>query len=77
MLQQSLPIVGSTVKVCVTCIVSAAEFYVHIPEIAARMMTDSLGTLKQKMNADNMVEQYRSFGGIPGLLNITPCLKYT
>lgn len=70
MLQQPLPIVGSTIKVCVTCIVNAAEFYVHIPEIAARTMSDSLGRFKQRMNADNMVEQYRPFGGIPGLLNI-------
>ncbi|XP_055305143.1 uncharacterized protein LOC129569919 [Sitodiplosis mosellana] len=67
LLDQSLPMVGATVKVCVTCIVSAAELYVHIPEIAARTMSDSLDRFKQKINAENMVEQYRPFVGLPDL----------
>lgn len=62
--------IGSTVKVGVTCIVSAVEFFVHIPEIAARMMCDSLARFKQKINAENMVDQYRPFVGVPGVLEI-------
>lgn len=61
--------VGSTVKVCVTCIVSAVEFFVHIPEVAVHSMSDSLQRFKEKMNAENMVEKYKRFVGIPGGLN--------
>lgn len=66
LLAQTLPMVHSTVKVCVTSIASAVEFYVYIPEIAARTMSDSLESFKQKLNAENMVEQYRPFVGLPG-----------
>ena len=59
--------VHSTVKVCVTSIASAVEFYVFIPEIAARMLYDSIESFKQKLNAENMVEQYRPFVGLPGM----------
>lgn len=62
-----VPMIGSTVKVCITCIVSVEEFYVHIPEMSARSSCGSLEELKRKINAINMVNKYQPFVGMPGV----------
>lgn len=54
-----VPVIGSTVKVCVTCIV---------PETSARFGAGSLIDLKKEMNADEMVKQYKPFVGLPSEL---------
>lgn len=53
------PLVGSTYKVCVTCIRSADDFFVHIPEISAQFNPPSLLGLKNQMNVPDMVKQYK------------------
>lgn len=62
-----LPLVGSTVKVCVTCVLSPDEFYAHIPEIFVFFGFGSIKDLKASLNADNMIKQYEPFVGIPGV----------
>lgn len=63
------PLVGSTVKICITCIKSPDEFYANIPEISARNMCGSLNVLKEKINEIDLVKQYTPFIGVPGISN--------
>lgn len=73
-----VPIVGSTVKVCVTSITSVEEFHVHIPEISARFGAGSLEDLKKAMNAADMVKQYKPFVGMPSEYMLASCFnKYS
>lgn len=60
-----VPLVGSTVKVCVTSIVDVDEFYVHIPEISARYHPGSLEELKNEINDPEIVKQFKTFVGVP------------
>lgn len=60
------PAVGTMVKICITCIKSADEFYANIPEISARNMCDSLKDFKQKINDSTIVKEYKAFVGVPG-----------
>lgn len=53
------PMVGSTVKVCVTCIRNVDDFHVHIPQISAQFNPASLNGLKNQMNVPDMVKQYK------------------
>lgn len=69
-LEPILPMIGSTYKVCVTCIVSAEKFYVHIPQIAAQGICGSLENLKQQINSVDMVGKYTPQTGVPGVYMI-------
>lgn len=62
-----MPKIGSTYKVAVTCIESADEFYVYIPEMSAKSLFGSLEEFKKKLNASGMVEQYQPFIGTPSM----------
>lgn len=55
------PVVGSTVKVCVTHIRNVDDFYVHIPEISAQFNPASLMGLKNQMNKPEIVKQYKPY----------------
>lgn len=59
LLNEVAPIVGTTVKVAITCIRSVDDFYIHIPEISAQYNPSSLNELKNKMNVPEMVKQYK------------------
>ncbi|XP_031632213.1 uncharacterized protein LOC116346353 isoform X2 [Contarinia nasturtii] len=67
MLDQIMPMIGSTYKVCITSIVSSEEFFCHIPEICAQTLSSSLEDFKKQLNAANMVEQYQPYNGVPDL----------
>lgn len=60
-----VPVIGSTVKVCVTCIVNVEEIFAHFPEVSARFGAGSLEDLKRGINAVDMVKQYKPFVGMP------------
>lgn len=60
-----VPIVGSTVKVCITCLANVEELYIHIPEISARYDPSSLEELKNELNAAETVKLYKPLVGIP------------
>lgn len=62
-----MPGIGSMYKIAITCIVSAEEFYAHIPEMSAQTLSGSLEEFKKKINAVNMVEQYQPYNGMPGM----------
>lgn len=53
------PMVGTVVKVCITCICDVDVFYVHIPTISAQYNPASLNGLKNQMNVPEIVKQYK------------------
>lgn len=53
------PVVGSIVKVCVTHIRKADDFYVYIPELSAQFNPPSLSGLKNQMNTPEIGKQYK------------------
>lgn len=61
-----VPMVGNTVKISITCIINADEFYAHIPEISAQNQSGSLLEFQNKLNCPEMVKFYKQYNGIPG-----------
>lgn len=59
LMNEVAPIIGSTVKVCVTHIRKVDDFYVHIPEISAQFDPASLNELKNQMNLPEMAKLYK------------------
>lgn len=60
LLNEVAPLVGSTVKVCITHIRNVDDFHVHIPEISAQFHPASLNGLKNEMNKPEIVKKYKS-----------------
>lgn len=58
------PLVGSTVKISITSINSADDFYANIHEMSARSGCGSFGEVKKKIN--ELCKQYKPFDGVPG-----------